>query len=495
MNVVPHGVPVIIGGGVAGLTVALASPGSCTLVVTGSLGDATATSLAQGGIAAATGSDDSAAAHAADTLAAGGGLARPEAVRTLTAGGRAAIRWLLDHEVAFDTDADGHFQRGLEGAHSRARILHCDGDGTGAAMESALVAAVRQAEHVTVLEDHRAVDLVVRAGRCHGVTVLDGDGRASTLLAPSVVLATGGYGALFAHTTNPLGSWGSGLALAIRAGAATRDLEFVQFHPTALDAPFAGGGHTPCDPVPCAPMSLVSEAVRGAGARLVTDDGTALVGDALAARDVVARAVWRSTAAGRRVFLDTHHALGPQMATRFPGVSAACRAAGIDPCVEPVPVRPAAHYTMGGIAVDLDGRTSVPGLLAVGECASTGVHGANRLASNSLLEAVVFGRRVAGAAARTGRGRNLGVIRSEPEARRPAPAPPSNALRGAVSATLGIERDPAAVQALVEDLAPLAATDDAALVASCVATSALSRTHSVGAHTWNPSATTRRTAS
>ena len=387
----------VVGSGIAGLWTAIrAAEAGCdvTVVTKAALGDG-ATAWAQGGVAAAIFAGDAPARHAADTLAAGAGLADPEAVRVLTEDGPARMRDLIRFGVGFDRDESG-IARGLEAAHSRPRILHAGGDATGAAIQAALVATVRR-RGIRVLEQTTLVDLVVRFGRVCGIRVIAGEADASAsvagtatgleLRADAVVLATGGSGCLYRYTTNPEVATGDGVAAATRAGARVADLEFVQFHPTALAVP-----GTP----------LISEAVRGEGAVLRDADGRRFLLDVdpraeLAPRDVVARAVWRRMAeqGGTPVVLDATHLGAERLAARFPGLDAACRRAGFDWSGEPVPVVPAAHYAMGGVVTDLAGRTSLPGLWAVGEVARTGVHGANRLASNSLLEGAVFAERAA----------------------------------------------------------------------------------------------------
>lgn len=385
---------IVVGSGIAGLTAALraADAGAAvTLVTKATLADA-GTSAAQGGIAAVMRADDTTAAHARDTLAAGAGLCDPDAVRVLVEEGPARVRDLIRAGVAFDRDGSGALAGGLEAAHSAPRILHAGGDATGRVIEQALLARVRQSR-VRVLVHAFLVDLVVRDGRVCGANLLI-DGAVRTLRAGAVLLATGGAGRLYAHTTNPAVATGDGIAAALRAGAAVADLEFVQFHPTVLahDAPF-----------------LVSEAVRGEGAVVRDEDGRRFLFDAhpdgeLAPRDVVARAIARRIReqGGRPVLLDAK-GLGAGdtagfLARRFPTIDAAVRARGLDWARAPIPVQPAAHYLMGGIATDLGGRTSLPGLYAAGETACTRVHGANRLASNSLLEGAVFGVRAADAA-------------------------------------------------------------------------------------------------
>lgn len=425
---------VVVGSGIAGLVTALSAVSgpepvrpNVTIVTKGAI-DESNTRYAQGGIAAAWFPDDSAAAHASDTLRAGAGLADAAAVDVLTSEGAGAIDALIGWGVTFDrvsgdhgssdrgvgapassarvssdhasTNPEATYARGLEAAHSVARVLHAGGDQTGAEIERALVAAVRGAG-IRVVENAALVDVVVhpssaadsRVARVAGVSLLRGapepdrdDGLLEFVPADDVVIATGGAGQLFAHTTNPGVATGDGVAAAWRAGAEVADLEFVQFHPTTLDAP----GNF-----------LISEAVRGEGAVLLGADGdrfmTRVHDDAeLAPRDIVARAIAAQMArqGGAPVLLDAT-ALGAEfLARRFPGIDRATRALGLDWAHQPLPITPAAHYSMGGIVTDLDGRTNVPGLWAVGEAARTGVHGANRLASNSLLEGAVFGMRV-----------------------------------------------------------------------------------------------------
>lgn len=397
----------VLGTGVAGTTAALGlrerGVRDVLLVTKTALDDGLgggSTAWAQGGVAAVTGPDDDVERHAADTLAAGAGACDPVAVRVLCAEGPARVLELARRGLELDrapgaggADLPSSWARGLEAAHSRARVLHAGGDATGARMSAALVAAVRRAA-VPVLERAALLDLVVEGGRVVGADLLVGAGGAPSrhrVLAGAVVLATGGAGQVFSRTTTPPEVTGDGLAAAWRAGAVVADLEQVQLHPTvaATSAPF-----------------LVTEAVRGEGAVLRDEDGRRFLADPasplhdpraeLAPRDVVARAVAAVMARqdGRPVLLDAT-GLGERLRTRFPSVDAMCAAAGLDWVREPVPVTPAAHYWMGGVATDLHGRTSLPGLWACGEVARTGVHGANRLASNSLLEGLVFGDRAA----------------------------------------------------------------------------------------------------
>ena len=378
---------VVLGAGAAGLSAALGLAGRrVDLLAKGPLARTGNSPWAQGGIAGAVGEGDSPARHAADTLAVAGEIADPSAVARLTADGPIRLAELMALGARFDRDARGVLDLAREAAHSRARVLHAR-DATGAEVVRALKQALPGRSGLAVFEQALALELIDDAGRIAGVLARHADGALVLHRARAVVLATGGLGRLFARTTNPPEATGDGLALAWRAGARLADVEMVQFHPTALD--------TGADPMP-----LLTEALRGAGATLVDEQGRRLLEAAgpqaeLLPRDVVARAIWSALASGRRAFLDARKAVGDAFPERFPTVFEACRAHGKDPRVEPIPVAPAAHYHMGGVATDLDGRTSVDGLWAAGEVACTGVHGANRLASNSLLEALVFGARVA----------------------------------------------------------------------------------------------------
>jgi L-aspartate oxidase len=475
MDTVPRtlrGSPVVIGDGLAGLmTALLLAPRPVTLLARARLGAGAASNLSQGGIAAAIGDDDRPSLHAADTCAAGDGLSDQMVAARVAASGPAAIARLVDLGVAFDRDASGRLALGLEAAHGRRRIVHAAGDSTGAAIMRALVAAVRNTPSITVVEGLAARRLLVDERGISGVLAA---GSSNACLLPSrlVVLATGGLGGLFLHTTNPLGAMGHGVALAARAGATIADMEFVQFHPTALD-----GGRDP--------MPLISEAVRGEGAVLIDETGRRFLegkGRAeLEPRDVMARAVASHLAAGHRVFLDARQALGAGFARRFPGISTLCRDAGIDPATQPIPVRPAAHYQMGGVAVDDEGLSTVGGLWACGEVAATGLHGANRLASNSLLETVVMAQVVARSVSGT-----MTTRLATPQPATLPPAPDATNVRATISEALGVVRDRDGIERAIERLRPLAfgatAAADPALVGLLIATSALARTESRGAH-------------
>ena len=397
----------VVGGGVAGLTAVLtAAPRARVLVVSkGGTGDG-CTATAQGGIAAAVGPDDSPELHFEDTMAAGRGLCDERAVRLLVEDAPARVAQLADWGVAFDRNADG-VDLHREAAHSRARVLHAGGDATGAAIEAALLQRLHESG-ATVLEGQVVTRLVLDGDRCVGVELCDpASGERACVAAGAVILATGGASALWRHTTNPAGATGDGIALAYEAGADVADVEFIQFHPTVLA--LAG-----------APAFLISEAVRGEGALVVDADGRRFLLGAdprgeLAPRDVVARSIWEEMArsGSASVFLDCR-GVGDRLAERFPTIVATCRSHGVDPVQQPIPIAPAAHYTIGGVVTDRDGATTVPGLYACGEVARTGVHGANRLASNSLLEGAVFGRRAALAAVAGLAGRPTGSVTGLP---------------------------------------------------------------------------------
>ena len=382
---------VVVGAGLAGLFTALKlAPHPVTIISAAHFGEGASSLWAQAGIAAALAEGDSAEDHAADTVVAGAGIVDEKVALLLAREARERIEDLLRYGVPFDKDLEGHFSFGREAAHGRNRILHVKGDTAGRAIMHALMVAVRATPSITVLEGFAARDLIIRDGRVAGLEIapINGAATARGLILPTsvVVLATGGAGQIYAITTNPHEARGEGIAIAARASAVIADAEFVQFHPTAINI-----GR---DPAP-----LATEALRGEGATLINSRGErfmrAVHEDAeLGPRDVVARAVYREVAMGRGAFLDCR-ALGRELAEHFPTVYAACIAAGIDPVKHPIPVAPVAHYHMGGILTDAQGRSTVDGLWACGEVASTGAHGANRLASNSLLEAVVFGARVA----------------------------------------------------------------------------------------------------
>ena len=379
---------VIVGGGVAGLRAAIGlAPAGRVLVLTKAEPAESNTGYAQGGIAAAMGDDDSPSLHAADTIRAGDGLCDETAVRVLVEHGPPYVRELVEWGARFDLAPDGRAALGREAAHSVRRVLHA-GDATGREIGRVLWECVRALSSVETIDHALVTEVLVENGRAIGVRYFDGAGTSRDVRAGATLLATGGAGQVFSETTNPAVATGDGIALAFHAGARVADVEFVQFHPTALN--LAG-----------APRFLISEALRGEGARLVNVGGEAFMtryhpdGD-LAPRDVVARSIVReSQASGGPVFLTLAHLDADFVRRRFPTIAAMCAQIGLDLARDPIPVGPAAHYIMGGVDTDTWARTSVPGLLAAGEVACTGVHGANRLASNSLLEGLVFGARAA----------------------------------------------------------------------------------------------------
>jgi L-aspartate oxidase len=445
---------VVVGAGAAGLYACLcaAREGARVVLVSARPLAETASYWAQGGAAAALTVDDSPERHLEDTLAAGRGLVRRAAAEVLCAEAPDRVRDLEALGVRFDADRHGNLALGLEGGHSVRRIVHAGGSATGRRILRTLSALVAENPAIEVLEGTRAARLLTTDGRCHGLVCADG----RVVLARAVVLATGGAAALWSRTTNPPGSYGAGLLLARDAGAALADLEFAQFHPTAVVG------------LPGREGFLISEAVRGEGATLHDASGERFV-DELAPRDEVARAIFRTLQASGApaVRLDMRH-VDPG---RFPNVVAALREAGLDPTRELVPVAPASHYVMGGIVTDLLGRSAVPGLHAVGECACTGLHGANRLASNSLSECFVFGRRaaLAGIEGPPPYGEPTDVrVPDEPV----APAP-SRETREALWRLAGLERDAARLTELLADPHPLA---------RLVAGSALAREETRGAH-------------
>ena len=465
---------IIIGGGLAGLAAALAlAPMPVILLNKAALGPGASSSLAQGGIAASLGPDDSIELHLADTLKAGDGLCDEATAHAILAAAPAAIEELIRQGVAFDRDGTGGLLLSLEAAHSQRRIVHAGFDSSGREIMRALIRRVREMPSITVIEGAEARDLLVDDNRVVGV-LCQCAGGPILFATGCAVIATGGIGGLFQFSTNPSGSWGQGLALAAKAGAKMADLEFIQFHPTALDGAMS-------------PLKLVSETVRGEGAILTDETGYRFMADVpgaeLAPRDVVARAVWRHMAKGHRIYLDARNIPGLNFPLRFPAITGFCRAEGIDPVKEPIPVRPAAHYHMGGIATDLAGRSSIEGLWACGETASTGLHGANRLASNSLLEAAVCGRFVAESI--------LGTPKSAKRRRLHAPDWPGFKsdpvlVRKILSRAAGVLRDGEDLQQAAAELLPVAlkagSARDPALVGLMIVVAALRRHESRGAH-------------
>jgi L-aspartate oxidase len=480
---VQHNGVVIVGAGLAGLFTALKlAPLPVTVVSAARFGEGASSLWAQAGIAAALAEGDSPEQHAADTIRAGAGIVDAKVARLLANEARARIEDLLRYGVPFDKDLEGHFSLGREAAHGRNRILHVKGDTAGRAIMHALLAAARATPSITMLEGYSARDLVLRDGQVAGIELLyvNGASRSVILPASAVVLATGGAGQLYAITTNPREARGEGIAIAARAGAVIADAEFVQFHPTAINI-----GR---DPAP-----LATEALRGEGAALINARGErfmrAVHEDAeLAPRDVVARAVYRELISGRGAFLDCRP-LGDKLEQHFPTVYAACQAAGIDPKCAPIPVAPAAHYHMGGILTDACGRSTVDGLWACGEVASTGAHGANRLASNSLLEAVVFGARVAADIAALPAASKPSLLgETQPaSAVSEASEQAEQKLRLAMTAGAGVIRDEASLRSVLATIGELEGTHDRRLAnmliaAKLIAAAAYRRKESRGAH-------------
>jgi L-aspartate oxidase len=454
---------IIIGGGVAGLMAALAAaPRPVTLINPSVLGPGAASWLSQGGMAAVAGADDSVDLHIADTLAAGAGLCDRDVVKKIISAGPVLIQRLLAYGVAFDRRPDGALALGLEAAHSRHRILHGGGDCTGATIMRGLIEQVRQTPSVTILEASVRRIFVGDAGVV-GIQIVKSE-EIINIATDRILLATGGIGGLFRHSTNPLGAMGHGLMLADAVGAALRDLEFVQFHPTALD-------------VEISPLPLVSEAVRGEGAKFIDEQGRFFMnGQDLAPRDVVARGVFVHLSKGHEVFLDTRP-LAHHFAERFPSINAACVQAGFNPAIQPIPVRPAAHYHMGGVAVDEFGRTNIDGLYAAGEVACTGLHGANRLASNSLLEAAVCGE-VAGRIMAEQEVRPSGALPNLS----PPIAPNAEEVRDIMPMHCGVLRTAKGLSQAAEVLSSMAPNNPAAELCLKIVQAALARTVSVGAH-------------
>jgi L-aspartate oxidase len=457
----------IVGAGLAGLFLALKlAPRHCVVLSQAPLGQASSSAWAQGGLAVALSPQDNPELHARDTVNAGAGLVDPVIARLIADEGPARVMDLIALGVPFDRTPDGHLAQSLEAAHSRPRVVRVSGDLAGKAIMEALIAAARAAPHIEIVESMRARALSLDSnGAVRGVLCDDG----AHFEASETVLATGGSGGLFAVTTNPPEAMGQGFAMAARAGALIADAEFVQFHPTAIDV-----GR---DPAP-----LASEALRGEGAKLINGKGESFVSE-LAARDVVARAIQIERVAGRGAFLDAREAIGAHFPDTFPTVFAACMEAGLDPRLTPIPVAPAAHYHMGGIVSDVWGRTTLAGLSAVGECASTGAHGANRLASNSLLEAVVFAHRIADRLRDSDAGAALAAQSTEIPSMLPQEARAE--LRGLMQTQAGVVRDGAGLGAALDRIDALAHAHGAAnalVAARLIVSAALSRQESRGSH-------------
>ncbi|HEX2248832.1 MAG TPA: L-aspartate oxidase [Gemmatimonadales bacterium] len=479
--------PIVVGTGIAGLWTAwrLASEGiSAVLVTKETLADS-ASAWAQGGIAVALGPGDSPGQHAADTLAAGDGLADPEAVRILTNEGPDRIYELLELGALFDRGPDGKLRLALEAAHTRPRIIHAGGDRTGAALISCLAQLIREHPGIELLEHTEVSKLTMRKGQVVGVTLLPRGDAPLALESSAVVLATGGVGQLYAVTTNPRVATADGWALAHYAGAQLRDLEFLQFHPTALKMPGLN------------PAPLISEAVRGAGAVLLDQSGRRFAQEfdargELAPRDIVARAVAAADAAGG-AWLDARSI--ENFPTRFPGITGMLARYGLDPCRDLLPVAPALHYAMGGIQTDLEGRTTKPGLWAVGEVARTGVHGANRLASNSLLEGLVFADRAGRSLGRKLSGKVVSVPPTPSREPRDTGADAGcesirEEMRNLMTANVGVQRSESSLLLAEQELARLTRTTprdawrthNQLLVAGLITHAARGRRESRGGH-------------
>lgn len=473
---VPDSDVLIVGAGLAGLFLALElSPRTCTVISPAPLGGAASSAWAQGGLAAALDPEDTPEQHANDTIAAGSGLVDPVIARLIAEEGPARVRDLLTLGVPFDKTEDGALALSLEAAHSRPRVARVAGDLAGKAIMDALVAAVAAADHINVIEGVRAVGLMQDTkGQVAGVILRDEHGLLSTHTARETVLCTGGTGGLFQVTTNPAAARGDALAMGYEVGALIADVEFVQFHPTAIDI-----GR---DPAP-----LATEALRGEGATLHNADGAGFMQNyhplaELAPRDEVARAIHSERAAGRGAFLDCRTAVGAEFPEHFPTVFSACKSAGIDPRRDMIPVATAAHYHMGGIVADFWGLSTIDGLSVCGECASTGAHGANRLASNSLLEAVVFAHRIAR------RLRNADLPDPGASTGRVPLALPNQALqrlRTGMSLQCGVVRNKHGLEDLLDTITQLEHANGPArslTTARLMATAALTREESRGGH-------------
>ncbi len=474
---------IIIGGGLAGVFCALKlAPTPVAIFAPTPVGYSGASFWAQGGIAAAVEEGDTPESHANDTVAAGGGIVERDIALGMAQEARARVEDLAMMGTPFDRSALGGFLPSQEAAHSRRRIVRVKGDVAGRAIMEILAREVARTPSIHIFEGYSAQEIVMRAGRAVGVRARDNAGVIHDAPCAALILATGGIGHLYRITTNPLEARGIGVAMAARAGALIADAEFVQFHPTAIDID--------ADPAP-----LATEALRGEGAAIVDRDGRRFLLDVdpageLAPRDIVARGVFASVEAGNGAFLDARSAVGAEFAARFPTVYGSCMSAGIDPSRELIPIAPAAHYHMGGVWTDARGRTSLDGLWAVGEVASTGVHGANRLASNSLLEAIVFGARVAADV----RAAPLSPVERRPQADRIEPAPRDRdfavieELRDLMSANVGVIRSGAGLAAAVRSIRRMMShtcdieAHNMLTTSLIVAAAALARRESRGAH-------------
>lgn len=479
---------VIVGGGLAGLFCALKlAPRPVTVLAAAPIGEGASSAWAQGGIAAAMSEGDTVEKHLADTLAAGAGIVDEKIARMMIADGPDRIHDLLGYGVPFDRELDGRLALSREAAHSERRIVRVRGDMAGKAIMEALVTAVRKASSIRLLEGHVVEELLTEGRYVSGVVARPDGGQSRRRIAfpaRAVVLCSGGVGHLYSVTTNPNEARGGGVGMAARAGAVIADPEFVQFHPTAIDVGL--------DPAP-----LATEALRGDGAVLVNRSGHRFMLDIhpdgeLAPRDIVARGIFAEVKAGRGAFLDCREAIGRHFPDAFPTVYRSCMAAGIDPTTDTIPVVPAAHYHMGGVLTDADGRTTLDGLWAAGEVGSTGVHGANRLASNSLLEAVVFAARIAtdiqgllpapklaNWGNPVGESDDLVTAEDSPELKR---------LRRIMSDHVGVIRERGGLQEAIREIADLERTNprvrfrNISATAKLIATAALQREESRGGH-------------
>lgn len=474
---------IIIGGGLAGVFCALKlAPLPVAIIAPAPVGDSGASRWAQGGIAAAVDEGDTPESHARDTVAAGAGLVDYDIALGMAREARARVEELAAMGAPFDRNAQGLFAPSREAAHSRSRVVRVKGDSAGRAIMETLRQQIVRTSSIEYLEGFAAQEIVARNGRVRGVHVRDKRGNSRFIPCAALVLATGGLGHLYRITTNPLDARGVGVAIAARAGAIIADAEFVQFHPTAMDIDV--------DPAP-----LATEALRGEGATIIDRNGRRFLLDVdtaaeLAPRDIVARAVFASIRAGRGAFLDARHSIGASFPERFPTVYGSCRSVGLDPVVSPIPIAPAAHYHMGGVWTNAQGRSSLEGLWAIGEVAATGVHGANRLASNSLLEAVVFAARAASDIRTT----DLSNVSAS------EPAPPATVgwidkdlgvieeLRDLMSANVGVTRDAAGLSGALGQLRRLRArAGDIEILnmlttSTLIAAAAFARRESRGAH-------------
>ncbi len=478
----------IIGAGLAGLFTALElAPMPVTVITAAKLGRGGSSRWAQGGLAAAMGEDDSSEYHFNDTMAAGAGLVDFHAAKTLCEEGPARVEDLINYGVEFDRDENGKLKLGLEAAHGKKRIVHVKGDQAGASIMEALIDAAHASNHITLLERTIAEELIIdENGHIRGGLLYDIEAQTRYLLSANrTVMATGGIGGLYAVTTNPRFAQGHGLAMGLRVGAKIMDPEFVQFHPTGLDLGI--------DPAP-----LATEALRGDGCTLVDKDGHRFMVDfhedaELAPRDIVARGVAASIASGKGAFLDARTAIGASFKTRFPTVYKSCQLKNLDPATQLMPVAPAVHYHMGGIRTDLHGQSSTKGLWAVGEVAATGIHGANRLASNSLLEALVFGKRVARSIqnhdALPGKAR-IGFQHDRLDLKpKPADDDVMQSLRNTMTNKAGLLRDGDGLQAAVKALTEIeqstkitSGLQNAILAAALITRGAEARQESRGGH-------------